>query len=62
MTSQKDSVTSSLKPLTGSRAPWIKVDLYVLSSLLSHRTFVHPLIGLPEPRWSNDPDKRSGAP
>ena len=62
MTSQKDSGMSSLKPLTGSRVPWIKVDLYVLLSLLSYRTSVHLLIDLPEPRWSNDPNKRSGAP
>lgn len=30
MTNQKDSATLSLKPLTGSRVLWKKVDLYVL--------------------------------
>lgn len=50
---------SSLRPLTGSRVPWTKVDLYVV---LSYRKSFQLLIHPPESRWSNDPDKRSGAP
>jgi len=59
MTNQKGSAMSSLKLLTGSRVPWTKVDLYVL---LSYGKSIQLLIDLPESRWSNDPDKRSGAP
>jgi hypothetical protein len=59
MINQKDSAMSSLKPLTGSRVHWTRVDLYVL---LSYRRTFHLLIDLPESRWSNDPNKRSGAP